>query len=46
MLKSGKQFNPRSTNRKFDCLNSEGTFRIQIEFDELGNLTSAYPIVN
>lgn len=46
MLKSGKVYDPRATNRKFDFLCSNGSFRIQIEFDELGNLTSAYPIVN
>lgn len=45
MLKSGRVYDPRATNRKFDFLCSDGTFRIQIEFDELGNLTSAYPIV-
>jgi len=43
MLKSGKQYNPRATNRKFTHMNSEGTFNIQIEFDELGNFTNAYP---
>lgn len=46
MLKSGKVYNPNATNRKFDFPCSNGSFRIQIEFDELGNLTSAYPIVN
>lgn len=46
MLKSGKVYNPIATNRKFDFPCSNGSFRIQIEFDELGNLTSAYPIVN
>lgn len=46
MMKSGRIYDPRSTNRKFDFPCSDGSFRIQIEFDELGNLTSAYPIVN
>ncbi|MDQ0592025.1 hypothetical protein QFZ37_000394 [Chryseobacterium ginsenosidimutans] len=46
MLKSGKVYDPRALNRKFDYPCSDGSFRIQIEFDELGNLTSAYPIVN
>ncbi|WDT67887.1 hypothetical protein [Cloacibacterium sp. TD35] len=46
MIKSGKTFNPQSINRKFDFPCSTGHFRIQIEFDELGNLTNAYPIVN
>lgn len=45
MTNSEKIFHPQSLNRKFDALNSTGTFRIQIEFDELGNLTNAYPII-
>jgi len=44
MLKSGKEF--KFTNNKFKSMDSSNSFLIQIEFDELGNLTSAYPIVN
>ncbi|WP_452598014.1 EndoU domain-containing protein [Pontimicrobium sp. MEBiC01747] len=46
MKASGITYNPRSTNRKYDTINSEGTFEIRIEFDELGNLTNAYPLIN
>lgn len=46
MIKSGKEYNLQSTNRKFDGPSSTGGFRIQIEFDELGNITNAYPIIN
>lgn len=28
---------------KYTKINSEGTFEILIEFDKLGNITSAYP---
>jgi len=45
MIRSGKTYHSRSTNRKFDYMNSEGTFEIHIEFDELGNITNAYPII-
>jgi len=44
MIKNGKTFHPKSINRKFDYKNSDGTFRIQIEFDNQGNFTNAYPI--
>ena len=43
MIKSGKQFHPKSTNRYYISMNSEKTFKIKIEFDELGNITNAYP---
>lgn len=41
MLKSGKSF--PNKNNKFKFMDSTNSFLIQIEFDELGNLTSAYP---
>jgi len=44
MLKSGKLF--PYDNNKFFHLDSTGRFEIQIEFDKLGNLTSAYPKIN
>lgn len=44
MLKSGKSF--PYDNNKFFHLDSTRRFEIQIEFDKLGNLTSAYPKIN
>ncbi|MFP3591913.1 hypothetical protein [Chryseobacterium sp. SIMBA_038] len=44
MLKSGGTF--RYENNKFFFLDSTKSFEIQIEFDQFGNLTSAYPKIN
>lgn len=44
MLRSGKSF--PYENNKFFFLDSTKSFEIQIEFDQFGNLTSAYPKIN
>lgn len=44
MIKSGRNF--PYVNNKFFFLNSNKSFEIQIEFDQFGNLTSAYPKIN
>ena len=43
MIKSGRRYHPKNTNRDFISWNSNKTFKIKIEFDELGNITNAYP---
>jgi hypothetical protein len=44
MIKSGKLF--KYENNTFVSMDSTNSFLIQIEFDNLGNLTSSYPKVN
>lgn len=47
MIKSGKFDELRKLkNTKFREFDSSGRFKIQIEFDYLGNITNAYPIIN
>ena len=43
MIKAGKEYHPKNKNRDFIEWNSDQTFRILIEFDELGRLTNGYP---
>lgn len=44
LIKNGKDFSKPPFKHRLP--NSEKTFKILIEFDEFGNMTSAYPLIN